>query len=335
MISAVMPVYNCAEFVRESVQSVLDQTEADFELLILDDCSTDGTVERLRSLDDPRIRLFLSDRNIGQANQLNKGIGLAIGEYIAIVHGDDINHPERFSEQLAAFRNDPEIDIIGTWIEYFGGRQGDWKTPVGTQECFMELLTESPLAHPTVMIRKKRLAGLEPIYRQDKVPAEDYDLWVRLSVSCKFSNVPKRLLRYRMHDNQVSTQKAALLQDKIGEIRRDFMALHLKDADQASLDLLRQLWDFRAGAGISYKMVRNSGRLAHCLADGKGIERNKAKAFLDQWIYRNLLITKNYAPGVGIYFLFTHPFYFFQKRPTDLVRILFRSFHAKTRFYLS
>jgi glycosyltransferase involved in cell wall biosynthesis len=335
MISAIMPVYNCAGFVRESVLSVLNQTEAGFELLILDDCSTDGTIDKLREFDDPRIRIFYSDHNIGQAHQLNKGIGLARGEYIAIVHGDDINLPERFSEQLALFRDHPELDIVGSWIEYFGSRQGDWKAPVGQEECFLELLTESPLAHPTVMMRSGPLLGLEEVYRQDRVPAEDYDLWVRLSSFCKISNVPKRLLKYRMHDQQASQQKAALLQGKIEAIRKCFIDLHLQDADPASLGVLRQLWDFRAGSRMSFMMIRETSRLADHLADKKGIKGRKVSAFFDQWLFRLFLVTKNYDFGVGLYFLFFKPFYFVQKKRSDLARILFRSFYAKTPVYLS
>jgi glycosyltransferase involved in cell wall biosynthesis len=335
MISGIMPVYNCAGLVRESVQSVLDQTEQDFELLVMDDCSTDGTVGQLKSFDDPRIRIFTSDRNIGQANQLNKGILLAKGEYIAIVHGDDINHPERFSAQLAAFRKDPGIGIVGTWIEYFGGRQGEWRTPVDAQDCLMELLIESPLAHPTVMIRRERLLGLEVIYRQDRVPAEDYDLWVRLSPTCRMTNVPRKLLKYRVHDQQISLQKASLLKEKIEAIRKDIVALYLKDAGEESLRVLRALWDFRPGTRMSYPLIRNSVVLSADFADKNGIGRGKAKGFFDRWLFRLFLITGNYDPGVGVYFLFTRPLYLFQKKGADLARIIFRSLYGKTRLFLS
>jgi glycosyltransferase involved in cell wall biosynthesis len=335
MISGIMPVYNCADFVTESVQSVLDQTENDFELLIMDDCSTDGTLGRLKSFDDPRIRVFTSDRNIGQANQLNKGILLAKGEYIAIVHGDDINHPERFSAQLALFGKDPEIGIVGTWIEYFGSREGEWEAPVDPQDCLMELLIESPLAHPTVMIRRERLQGLEGVYKQDMVPAEDYDLWVRLSTSCKMSNVPRKLLKYRVHDQQISLQKAGLLKEKIDRIRGNLVALFLKDADPISLEVLEQLWDFRPGALMSYTMIRNCSSLSVYFADKNTIGRGKAKAFFDQWLFRLFLITGNYDRGVGFYFLFSRPSYFFRKKGADLARILFRSLYGKTRLFLS
>lgn len=330
-----MPVYNCADLVRESVQSVLDQTEQDFELLVMDDCSTDGTVGQLKSFDDPRIKIFTSDRNIGQANQLNKGIGLANGEFIAIVHGDDINHPERFAAQLAAFGKDPGIGIVGTWIEYFDGRKGEWKTPVDPQDCFLELLMESPLAHPTVMMRREGLRGLDTIYRQDRVPAEDYDLWVRLSSSHKISNVPRKLLKYRVHDQQISMQKAAVLKEKIDAIRKDIIGSYLKDADQATLGVLHQLWDFRPGDRMSYTMIRNSSMLSGYLADRHGIGRRKAKAFFDEWLFRLFLITGNYDPGVGFHFLLSRPGYFFQKRGGDLARILFRSLYGKTRLFLS
>jgi glycosyltransferase involved in cell wall biosynthesis len=335
MISGIMPVYNCADFIQESVQSVLDQTEKDFELLVMDDCSTDGTVGQLKIFDDPRIKIFTSDRNIGQANQLNKGIGQAKGDYIAILHGDDINHPERFSAQLEAFGKDPGIGILGTWIEYIGSRQGEWKTPVDPQDCFMELLMESPLAHPTVMIHRERLRGVEVVYRQDRVPAEDYDLWVRLSASCKMSNIPRKLLKYRVHDKQISMQKADLLKEKIAAIRKDLIALYLDDAGQTPLEALRQLWDFHPGCRMSYAMIRNCSALSGYLSEKHGIGRGKTKSFFDQWLYGLFLITGNYDTGVGFYFLFSRPFYFFRKKGADLARILFRSLYGKTRLFLS
>lgn len=314
LISAVMPVYNCASYIREAVVSVLSQTEKDFELLIMDDCSIDDTLERIRDIRDSRIKIFKTDTNLGQANQLNKGIKLAGGKFIAIVHGDDINLPTRFAEQLSAFDRNPEVDLLGTWIEYIGEKRGIWEGPVSTEECFAGLLMDSVLAHPTVMFKRDKLLNTGESYRQEFVPAEDYDLWVRLSPFCSFYNVPKVLLQYRVHPDQISAQKESLIRDKIDRIRENMVKYLFPNDDSTSLAFLKQLWDFKAGSRISFDMIRNISRLSRVLAGKGGVDRRTWEKCISNWVYNNFLITKNYDFGVGLLFLFSRPAYLLTKK---------------------
>jgi glycosyltransferase involved in cell wall biosynthesis len=325
LISAVMPVYNSAPYIWEAVMSVLNQTERNFELLVMDDCSTDNTVELIESIQDKRIRIVNSEVNLGQSNQLNKGIGQAVGKYVAIVHGDDINLPDRFEKQVSALNGNPDLALVGSWVEYIGDRKGVWKTPETTEECFAGLIRQTVVAHPTVMFERSRIVNTGELYRQEFVPAEDYDLWVRLIPFCRFGNVPSVLLQYRIHDKQISAQKESHIHDILSRIRVNIINYYLAKADKEIIQFIQQLWHFKAGSRIDLNMIKNISRLSDEL-DGKGGVKSKIwNRVISQWVYECLLITKNYQMGTGFYFLFAKPGFLFSKKISNLFRIGIRS----------
>jgi glycosyltransferase involved in cell wall biosynthesis len=326
-ISVVMPAYNCAAYIREAVDSVVRQTEKDWELLILEDCSTDNTLEMLADIQDPRIRVIPADRNIGQANQLNKGIGMARGEFIAIAHADDINEPNRFAAQLDLFRKAPGVGVTGTWIRYAGNREGIEKYPVGTENCLMAMLDDSPVAHPTVMIRKEVLDRLPLLYRQDMVPAEDFELWARMMPLTKFDNVPECLLQYRVHGGQISEQKKQELGSKIAEIKKIFLDYNFDSLDAASRSALATLVELRPGMLMTRRTIVALSRLPRALSAHTGIAAGKWRGKIGGWLRTALIRTQNYQTGAGIVFLFFHPWLLFAAGASDTVRIIRRSVH--------
>ncbi|TNE70794.1 glycosyltransferase family 2 protein, partial [bacterium] len=137
VITCLMSVYNGEEFLREAMDSILDQTYTNFEFLIINDGSTDDTVPIIESYDDPRIRLIHNEVNIGLTKSLNKGIGLAKGEYIARMDADDISLPERFERQIEVLLNS-KIDICGTQ-GYVGKLNNDYVTNLPTSDFFIKL----------------------------------------------------------------------------------------------------------------------------------------------------------------------------------------------------
>jgi hypothetical protein len=258
---------------------------------------------------------------------MNLGIQKSKGKYIAIVHGDDINDPQRFELQLKAFEVEP-VDVIGTWIEYDGDRTGNWKTPVTAAECFAGMLSECPVAHPTVMIKKESLLKVDELYIQDMVPAEDYDLWVRMSAKCSFSNVPRPLLKYRVHNSQISQLNANILKEKINKIRSNFIELHLNNLDQRSISVLKSLWSFDSSSVIDRKMISDASRMPQLL-DGKGgTDKETWNNFFGQWVFGILISTKNYEFGTGFYYLLKWPKALLKIKKTDILRILVRSLYA-------
>jgi glycosyltransferase involved in cell wall biosynthesis len=231
LVSVVIPVYNCAVYVHQTLESVLKQTHENIEILICDDGSTDSTLEIIRTFRDERIAIFESPVNKGQAHQLNKGISLARGEYIAIMHGDDICYPDRIEKQLAYMETNQTVDICGCWIDF----AGDWekyKYQGGVYKYFsddvllkLNLVEGVPFAHPSVFLRRSLVETGRFIYKQEYVPAEDWELWVRLAPHVHFGNVEKTLLTYRIHDDQISVTAAEKFENCRKYIRQQYFKL--------------------------------------------------------------------------------------------------------------
>jgi hypothetical protein len=137
------------------------------------------------------------------------------------------------------------------------------------------------------------------------------------------------LLQYRVHANQISAQKESLLQEKINQIRENIIKYYLPSADMPTVAFLKELWNFKNGSKISFQIVRNISRLSEAFTIKHGVEKRIWKRAISNWVYDDFLITKNYDFGVGIYFLFSRPFYLFTKKKGDLLRIIFRSFKIK------
>jgi len=208
-ISAVLPVYNGEAYVREAVESILAQTFPDFELIIINDGSTDGSGEILRELASRDPRIVLVERaNGGLVSALNEGIEMARADLIARMDADDAAVPERFALQLARMRAEPELGVLGSFIRIVDKtgrfiRQGSY--PVMPAETARFLKHGSPLAHPTVMMRKEAVMKVGG-YRQAFSHCEDYDLWLRISeLGYAIANIPQPLLNYRVHGANVST----------------------------------------------------------------------------------------------------------------------------------
>jgi glycosyltransferase involved in cell wall biosynthesis len=203
-VTVLMPIYNGSEFLGEAIESILNQTYSDFEFLIIDDGSTDQSIDLIKTYDDPRIRLIMNKKNIGQSATLNKGLDLARGEYIARMDQDDISIPERIKKQLKFMENNSDVDVCGSWLQLFGKYNGINQLPIDSEKIKVNLLTNQNLAHPTVMIRKSTLVKYDFNYNPNYSIAQDYDLWIRMSEYCTFFNIPEPLVKYRMHENQNS-----------------------------------------------------------------------------------------------------------------------------------
>ena len=217
-ISVLMPVYNVASYIEESICSVLTQTYTDFELLIIDDGSTDGTLEVISKFDDHRIKVIRHSVNMGLIETLNQGIDLCTGEYIARMDGDDIAMPHRFERQVAFMDAHPYCGVCGTQVRYLGQNEVSTK-PLTHEDIRCWQLFYCTIVHPTVMIRKSVLEnhGIRYLYY---FHAEDYEIWNRLANVTQVVNLPEVLLVYRLHLNQVSNVHQAEQQQQSEVIRR-------------------------------------------------------------------------------------------------------------------
>lgn len=204
IISVIMPVYNCEKYVYESVQSILNQTYTDFELIIVDDCSTDSTVSIIEAIPDQRILLIQKEKNSGYTDSLNHAVTIAKGKFIARMDGDDISLPDRFQRQVDCLNANEDVILCGTGIQVIDSPVV-LKHPVNHEDIKVKLCFSNSFFHPTIMARKQIL--LENNYNREFEPAEDYDLWTRLVFKGKLMNIDEVLLHYRVHANQVSNYK--------------------------------------------------------------------------------------------------------------------------------
>ena len=208
IISIVMPVYNTkAEYLKESIESVLNQTFTDFEFIIVDDGSTDTScVELIESYKDHRIRLIKNKHDF--IDSLNRGIKESKGRYIARMDSDDIMMPNRLQVQYDYMEAHPEVDVCGSWIKLIGTGTGKVESPIEHKEIITTMLLHNPIAHPTVMLRKETvLVEKKDLYKKGYNYAEDYKLWTDLVIQgFKISIIPVTLLYYRRSPNQITNQ---------------------------------------------------------------------------------------------------------------------------------
>jgi len=204
IISVVMSVYNGERYLAIALESILKQTFEDFEFIIINDGSTDGSQKILEQYanDDNRIRL-INQGAMGLAVSLNKGIALAKGQWIARMDADDIALPARFARQLMWLERTGD-DLCGCYVRVIGGmRDRVWRYPVTHDEVETQLLFNSAFAHPAIIASSKILK--QHAYIENNMPGQDYELWTRLALSgVRMSNCPEVLLKYRHHRGQIS-----------------------------------------------------------------------------------------------------------------------------------
>jgi len=209
-VSVVMAVHNEERFVRDAVQSVLRQTLPDFELLVIDDASTDKTPGILHQLADPRVRVLRNDVNSGLTASLNVGLDAARGDYIARLDGDDIAAPDRFARQVEFLDAQPHIGIVGSSRRVVDEQERllyEAAALTDDREIRWRMLLGNALAHPTVMIRGSILRRHGFRYDTSFRTAQDYELWTRLLCVTRAANLPEPLVTYRRRQQGVSLSR--------------------------------------------------------------------------------------------------------------------------------
>ena len=198
-ISVLMPVYNAEKFLKEAIDSILNQTFKDFEFLIINDASTDNSKKISLFYKDPRIKYFENKKNLGVAKTLNKGLRLAKGKYIARMDADDISLPNRFKLQYEKLKIDRNLVIIFSdfdWVNEKGNYHSTYRLASSPEEIFYELQFRNCLGHPTVIFNKEIIVNEFGGY-DEKYEAEDNDLWLRVSKKYKIVKLNKVLMKVR------------------------------------------------------------------------------------------------------------------------------------------
>lgn len=220
-VTVLMPVYNAKNYVREAVDSILNQTFRNFELLIINDGSVDTTQSILSSYKDPRIRIITHKKNMGIVRCLNEGLSLAQSTYIARMDADDIALPSRLEKQVAFMDKHPGIAVCGTWLKaIFDTKSEIWKVPVSHNEIQSLMLFHDAVFHPTVMMRIEIIKKYNFQYKTTYPYAEDYELWLRMMGRSRFANTPEVLLLHRIHQHVHQDDYLAIQQKSAAKIQR-------------------------------------------------------------------------------------------------------------------
>lgn len=202
-----MAAYNGAGLIGKTLASLSAQTFADFEVLVVDDCSTDDTRDVVRAFPDPRVRLIALEANGGPVRARNRGVAEARGRYIAGLDQDDLCRPERFARQVAWLDANPDIALLGTQVEWLAGTAvAPSRYPVHTTPALVAWLTwiENPLAWSSVMVRADAARALDPFTRPEILYAEDFDLYHRVQAHGGIARLDEPLLLYRRHEGGAS-----------------------------------------------------------------------------------------------------------------------------------
>ena len=257
LISVIMPVYNTAPFLKEAMESVLNQTEQDFEFIIINDASTDDSKQVIEQFTDPRIRFINNDKNLGLAVSLNKGIRAARGKFVARMDGDDVSMPNRFEEQLKEIKKADRKSIICSTcilIDEQGNKIGKWKddskycTPA---EIRKQLPNNNCIVHPSILVRRELLS--EFFYDPEQQESEDYDLWLRMaSDEVQFVKITTPLVLHRIRKHSFTRQRQQNVFFKLFRVKIVFLfheiikgrinAFMLKTFAFAVLDTLKGLF---------------------------------------------------------------------------------------------
>ncbi len=210
-LSVVLPTYNAERYIAAAIESVLKQDFTDFELLVVDDGSTDTTYARLQSLaTDPRVRLLSNETNIGLISTLHRAYQECRAPLIARMDADDICDPNRFRRQATFLKENPGVSIVGGAIRFFGNVvPHSFQFPINHRDIRAAMLFYCPLAHPALMFRRELIDQGLMSYDDDFRHAEDYHLWSRILLSVEAANLPEVVLNYRLHANQVSSDSSA------------------------------------------------------------------------------------------------------------------------------
>jgi glycosyltransferase involved in cell wall biosynthesis len=263
VVTVLMSVHNGLPYLAEAVDSILAQSFREFEFLILDDASTDGTREFLRQQTDPRIRVVELDKNIGLTAALNRGVAEARGEFIARQDADDISDPRRLELQLGFLSGHPSCAVLGSQariIDGAGRSLGKKDFPLSYRGIAFAHLLDNALAHSAVTFRKAAVVAAGG-YDEAWPASQDYELWSRMSERHALANLPERLLTLRVVGTSITqTHKRPELIRRVQA--RHFERLFGVSASEAELDLIA-LFRSRVPAG---KLGEFSGLLYELVA---------------------------------------------------------------------
>lgn len=270
LVSILISTYNDERYIVESINSILNQTYSNIEVLVVNDASTDHTGQLLQQIQDRRVSIIENETNCKLAANLNKMIRIAKGKYLARMDADDISLPERIAHQVRYMEEHPDVDVLGTWTELIGNSTGIVTCPCDHDQICTALLFQNIIAHPTVIFRA---STCDYQYDENLPAGQDYELWSRIIWNKRFAILPEVLLQYRIHPNQTKFRHGA--RQKAGaKAARERMYQHLMEIPVS--EAFNMLFDY-----ATPKTVEEISDIEHELR--KLLETNRQRA-----IYQDL-----------------------------------------------
>ena len=272
-ISVIMSVYNEEEYIGQALNSLLMQTEENFEVIIIDDASTDSTTDIISSIQDDRIKLFKNKENCGLTKNLNKALSLSKGIYIARMDGDDISMPRRFETQLEYMDEHRDVMLISCNVMCF---QNDYIGRVRLNKCKEKslrasLLLYNPLPHPGYFFRRELYDKYGVLYDESFISAQDYDFCERVAERFKIGLTDDVLLLYRIHNKQISESCKKEQFENANRVRRRCLKkinIELTDKEKdvyvkfAIMSRNMQAYDYKLTVKIIEQMIRGNNQAA-------------------------------------------------------------------------
>lgn len=292
LISVIMSTYNEEKYIETSLKSLLNQTFREFEIIIVDDASTDNTKQLIQNLQDERIHLICNEENQGLTKNLNKALKYVTGKYIARMDGDDIAFPTRFEKQFQYMEKHLETMLVSCYTKSFGDSDLVFALPDDSEVLKVRMLVRPVYAHPGFMMRRELIeAGYQ--YNEEYRTAQDYEFASRVAEKYKIGLVPEILLLYRVHKKQISV-KAGNQQfnnaDKIRKRQLERLGIQLSETEWKNYqDLVKEskvdcLESFDKVYEIIQKMLRSNEKTK--IYDPKIMEKT-LKRMLYTWVIRN------------------------------------------------
>ncbi len=262
-ISVITTVYNCENYLKQSIESILNQTFKDFEYIIVNDGSTDGTSALIREFasKDNRIIHIDNKTNLGRVNSLNTALEKTRGEYIALQDADDISIPDRFEKQFSFLSNNPDYVLVGSNIivvDEFGNYISEPERPEDDLEAKFSLIFRCTFANPSIMYRKKVIEENKINYEKNFISAEDYRIITKISQYGKVYNLKHPLVKYRKHSLNNSTVNFDILNSESIIIVKENLAQLGININSEQVHRIRNLFSSR---GINKEFLYNDVRI--------------------------------------------------------------------------
>lgn len=274
LISVLLPNYNNGPFLREAIDSILNQTFDDLELVIVDDASTDNSIEIIDSYSDNRIRLIRKERNSGIVDTLNTGLDNISSKYVARMDGDDISHPQRLEKLISFLEAYEQVGVCSSALELFGARQEVWNVDTNPEILKAGVIRGVTTPHAPSVFRTSVLADKNIRYRNGFPHMEDWDLFFRLKKYTEFRNLPDVLYKYRIQEHNITVVNRPTFWERYKLILRNVLnELEIEPTDRTMdmhiqlfnapvlIDLIEDLWAYR-----NLLMAQNSKLMVYPVA---------------------------------------------------------------------